>query len=52
MPNRFASMFSHLTHITNKDQRNINQDSHLVSIRLILHSNLKATCHFKSKFFL
>ena len=38
MPFRFASIFSHLTHLTNKDQRNVNQASHLVSIGLILHN--------------
>ena len=38
MPCRFASIFSHLTYLTDKDQRNINQASYLVSIRLILHS--------------
>ena len=35
---RFASIFSHLTDLTYEDQRNINQSSHLVSIRLIFQS--------------
>ena len=37
MPCRFGWMFPHLTHLADKDQMNINQASHLVSIRLILH---------------
>ena len=45
MPCRFASIFSHLTHLTDKNQRSINQTSHLGSIRLILHSLLQYCWH-------
>ena len=38
MPCRFVPIFSHLTHLTDRDQRNINQASHLAGIRLILQS--------------
>ena len=40
---RFASIFSHLTHFTDKDQLTINQASHVVSIHLILRSFPRAT---------
>ena len=38
---RFVSIFSYLTHLTDKDQENTNQASHLVSVRLILQSYAK-----------
>ena len=42
MPFQFPSIFSHLTHLTDKDQRKIKQASHLVSICLILHSRVSS----------
>ena len=38
MPCRLVPIFSHLTHLTDRDQRNINQASHLASSRLILQA--------------
>ena len=38
MPCQFILIFSHLIHLTGKDQRNINQASHLASIHSILQS--------------
>ena len=38
MPCQFVLIFSHLTHLTGIDQRNISQALHVVIIRLILQA--------------
>ena len=55
MPCRFDSIFSHLTHLSDKHQRSISQASHLASIGLILQSprlkrDKKTICFLKGQY--